>query len=250
MGSALRLPDGRAELYPRAIQGRHRGRLRQMERSSAAEGIDLRIQPTERPQIKPHKIGVVLHRNLVKSKAALAERQLMSTALLHAALERYGNTMTVLRRIDDFLFDRVFQPLVNCFPFAGPGGVARVFLVASAAADVIMFASGPPFRPGQLEYAMGMKLALYFAVDLPPVELGVRNPKRIELFDFALRLFFLAFFTGGVVGLAFDYSLDYAAAVVSWLCFCSHLYARACDKLPPARSTVSWWASLFAGARA
>jgi hypothetical protein len=42
------------------------------------------------------------------------------------------------RSIDDFLFDRVFQPLVNRFPEAGPPGVARFFLTGSflAAATV------------------------------------------------------------------------------------------------------------------
>jgi hypothetical protein len=156
--------------------------------------------------------------------------------------------VTVFRLIDDFLFDRVFQPLVNRVPDAGPAGVARVFLIVSAAADMIMFASGPPFRPDELAYDIIVKLVLYFAVDLPPVELGMRNPKRIERSELFFRFVFIILFTGGVLGLPFDYALDHAAAVVSWLMFASYLYARACDKLPPARSRSSWFASLFAGA--
>jgi hypothetical protein len=157
--------------------------------------------------------------------------------------------MNLFRLIDDFLFDRVYQPLVNRFPDAGPGGVARVFLVGSAAADMIMFASGPPFRPDEMAYDIIVKLALYFAVDLPPAELGTRNPKRIERFELFCRFVFIILFTGGVLGLLFDYALDHAAAVVSWLFLASYFYARACDKLPPVCSRSSWFASLFAGAR-
>jgi len=156
--------------------------------------------------------------------------------------------MNLFRLIDDFLFDHVYQPLVNRFPFAGPGGVARVFLISSAAALVVMLATDPPYRPSSLIYDAIVYIGLYFAVDLPPAQLGMRNPKRIERFELFCRFVFMILFTGGVLGLLFDYALDHAAAVVSWLFSASYFYARACDKLPPARSRSSWFASLFAGA--
>ncbi|NOG73745.1 hypothetical protein [Roseicella sp. DB1501] len=40
--------------------------------------------------------------------------------------------MILIRRIDDFLLDRVFQPIVDHFPDAGPAGVARFFLTGAA----------------------------------------------------------------------------------------------------------------------
>jgi len=158
--------------------------------------------------------------------------------------------MTVFRQIDDFLFDRVFQPLVNRFPFAGPAGIARALLVGSAAAMTIMTAVELPFDPWRQIFHAYVFIKLYIEADFPAPRLGMRNPKRIQGIEFFLRLFAVALSIPFVLAVPFDFGLESSVGAVGWLLLTSYLYARACDKLPPARSTVSWFASLFAAARA
>jgi hypothetical protein len=158
--------------------------------------------------------------------------------------------MNALRLIDDFLFDRVFQRLVNSFPFAGPAGVARILLVGSAASLTIMTATEFPFDPWREIFHAYVFIKLYFEADFPRAKLGMRNPKRIERIEFFLRLFAVGLSIAYVLALPFDFGLESNTVTIGWLLLTSYFYARACDKLPPAHSRSVWWASLFAVARA
>ena len=155
----------------------------------------------------------------------------------------------MFREIDDFLSDRFYQLLVNHSPDAGPLGVARACILASAAADVVMFAVEPPYRFASLAFDASIYFVIYVAADKPRIKRGLRNPRRIEAPALFVRLAVAAVFTGGALVLPSHFSIGHAAIVVSWLFLASSLYASSCDKLPPSPRHASWLFDLFAGAR-
>lgn len=144
--------------------------------------------------------------------------------------------MNILRIIDDFMFDRIFQPIVNRFPDAGPAGVARFLLTG----DILVHGSVAVMGEHYIFLAVGLIIAgiLYAFAGFQKVRLGMRNPRRIE--DWPVRAFSWFGFFISFVWTPSDTPVKYGLEIADSVLFLSFWYAVACDKLPPAR-TVSVW---------
>jgi hypothetical protein len=149
----------------------------------------------------------------------------------------------IFRKIDDFMFDHVFQPIVNRFPDAGPVGVAR-FLITG---DLLAVAAEAFFRGGPYTFWDGVWDALVFVATVfcyvtassGQTRHGCRNHRRVRASDFFNRICILLLAT---IALALDLitqrlSAEDLASYGDWCLFTGYLYAVACDKLPPKRVT-------------
>lgn len=144
--------------------------------------------------------------------------------------------MNLFRRIDDFLFDWIFQPIVNRFPDAGPAGAARFLLTGDMVVRVMIHLNHTPHKYGWLAVDMLVITMWYLTADTSRLRMGMRNNRRLS--EKILRAFMW-------VGVLFDVVtvdvgqhglLDLADATL----FLSFFYAVACDKLPPPQKASVW----------
>ncbi|WP_428491709.1 hypothetical protein [Rhodopila sp.] len=147
------------------------------------------------------------------------------------------NLTTIPRRIDDFALDRIFQPIVDRFPDAGPAGVARFFLTGTFFADVAKNLISKESYLWILADFVGAAV-LYLAADSPAARLGSRNARRIT--QFGWRLLFLVITPAIFIGTFRSFTLLKLLNPADALLFLSYLYSVACDRMPPRQTESAW----------
>ncbi|MBN8901491.1 MAG: hypothetical protein BGO51_06530 [Rhodospirillales bacterium 69-11] len=137
--------------------------------------------------------------------------------------------------IDDAMF-RVFQPIVDRFPNAGPPGVARFFItgafVAGMASDVPRHAV---FSAAIVALACA---ACYLTAGLSGARQGLKNPRYLT--D---RIWRIAQFVFGLIGLAgmlAEPTVENALIAAYPILLTAYWYAVACDVNPPRRKQSVW----------
>lgn len=149
--------------------------------------------------------------------------------------------------VDDFLFDRLYQPLVNRFPEAGPVGVGRFLIMGCMLAILARIYVGYQHGVAQSMVMQGFLLAILFTIYatvgfMSAQKLGVRNWQRVDGISRFVRFICLS----GPVSDAIVFAaylvepatmdvpmLVWALGAADNVLFISYLYAIACDRMPP-----------------
>jgi hypothetical protein len=153
--------------------------------------------------------------------------------------------MSPFLRIDNFFFDRIFQPLVNRFPNAGPAGVARFFITGDMMSRLMCRMTTYPREYGWMVVDIMLMVYFYLTADRPRARLGARNIRRTK--DQIWRAIFWAVtvLDTASVDLSARSLLELADSVL----FLAFFYAVACDKLPPRRAKARVWDRMLGMAR-
>lgn len=146
-----------------------------------------------------------------------------------------------LTRLDDWMFDRIFQPIVNCFPEEGPARLSSYAIAGCVGTDLAMiwarYAKGALTTADAVLEGISLSVMLYcyFVSLFLPTSSTARNPRRAQPYHRFIRLFSLlslVLFLPSMLesGLL---RIESVLAILSGLCWTAAMYFEACDKPPP-----------------